>query len=261
MLVAVDRLEGGPAFTAEDQRLLEAFAASAATAVATAVTVEAERRRQRLAAAEQERARWARELHDETLQNLAALRLGLAAHLRRPSPDALLEAVTEAVELLEGEITTLRALVTDLRPAALDDLGVQAAVEDLAGRARDRGLEVDVSIDLAHEQGRASERLAPELEIATYRIVQEALTNASKHGEARRADVEIEEDQSSVRVIVRDDGRGFDPAAQTNGFGLAGMQERAELLHGTLEIESSPAHGTTIKAMFPAQRRTAARIA
>lgn len=261
VLVAVDRLEGGPAFTAEDQRLLEAFAASAATAVATAVTVEAERRRQRLAAAEQERARWARELHDETLQNLAALRLGLAAHLRRPSPDALLEAVTEAVELLEGEITTLRALVTDLRPAALDDLGVQAAVEDLAGRARDRGLEVDVSIDLAHEQGRASERLAPELEIATYRIVQEALTNASKHGEARRADVEIEEDQSSVRVIVRDDGRGFDPAAQTNGFGLAGMQERAELLHGTLEIESSPAHGTTIKAMFPAQRRTAARIA
>jgi signal transduction histidine kinase len=261
VLVAVDRLEGGPAFSAEDQRLLEAFAASAATAVATAVTVEAERRRQRLAAAELERTRWARELHDETLQNLAALRLGLAAELRRPSPEGLLAAVTEAVAQLEGEITTLRALVTDLRPAALDDLGVQAAVEDLAGRARNRGLEVDVSIDLAYEQGRAPERLAPELEIATYRIVQEALTNASKHGDARRAHVEIGEDQSNVWVTVRDDGHGFDTTARTSGFGLAGMQERVELLHGTLEIESSPAHGTTIKAMFPAQYRSAARIA
>ena len=261
VLVAVDRLEGGPAFSAEDQRLLEAFAASAATAVATAVTVEAERRRQRLAAAELERTHWARELHDETLQNLAALRLGLAAQLRRPSPEGLLEAVTEAVAQLEGEITTLRALVTDLRPAALDDLGVQAAVEDLAGRARNRGLEVDVSIDLAYEQGRAPERLAPELEIATYRIVQEALTNASKHGDARRAHVEIGEDQSNVWVTVRDDGHGFDTTARTSGFGLAGMQERVELLHGTLEIESSAAHGTTIKAMFPAQYRSAARIA
>ena len=82
VLIAVDRLEGGPAFSREDQRLLEAFAVSAATAVATAVTVEGERRRQRIAAAEQERAHWARELHDETLQNLAALRLGLAAQLQ-----------------------------------------------------------------------------------------------------------------------------------------------------------------------------------
>lgn len=261
VLVAVDRLEGGPAFSAEDQRLLEAFAVSAATAVATAVTVEAERRRQRLAAAEQERTRWARELHDETLQNLAALRVGLAAQLRRPSPDGLLEAVTDAVAQLEVEIGALRALVTDLRPAALDDLGVQAAVEDLAGRARSRGLEVDVSINLAYEQGRELDRPAPELEIATYRIVQEALSNASKHGDARRAHVEIEEDQRNVRVTVRDDGHGFDPAAQTSGFGLAGMQERAELLHGTLEIESSPGHGTTITAVFPAQRRSAARTA
>ncbi len=260
VLVAVDRLEGGPAFSAEDQRLLEAFAVSAATAVATAVTVEAERRRQRLAATEQERTRWARELHDETLQNLAALRVGLAAQLRRPSPDGLLEAVAEAVVQLEVEIGALRALVTDLRPAALDDLGVEAAVEDLAGRARSRGLEVDVSTNFAYEQGRELERLTPELEIATYRIVQEALTNASKHGDARRAHVEIEEDQSNVRVTVRDDGHGFDPVAHTSGFGLAGMQERAELLRGTLEIESSPGHGTTIKAMFPAQRRSAARI-
>jgi signal transduction histidine kinase len=261
VLVAVDRLEGGPAFSADDQRILEAFAASAATAVATAVTVEGERRRQRLAAAEQERARWARELHDETLQNLAALRVGLAAQLRRPTPEAMIDAVTEAVAQLEGEITSLRALVTDLRPAALDDLGVQAAIEDLAGRARNRGLEVDISFGLAYEQGRERERLAPELETATYRIVQEALTNASKHGDARWARVEIEEDDASVRLVVEDDGHGFDPSERTSGFGLAGMQERVELLHGRLEIESSLGNGTTIKATFPVDRRSAAQIA
>ena len=261
VLIAVDRLEGGPAFSADDQRLLEAFAASAATAVATAVTVEAERRRQRLAAAEQERTHWARELHDETLQNLAALRVGLAAQLRRPSPEALIEAVTEAVEQLEGEIANLRALVTDLRPAALDDLGIQAAVEDLAARARGRGLEVDVDVDLAYEVGRAPDRLAPELETATYRIVQEALTNAAKHGHARRAQVTIEEDDTTIRVTVRDDGLGFDPNAHTSGFGLVGMQERAELLNGALGIDSSPGQGTTLNAVFPARRRSAVRSA
>ncbi len=261
VLIAVDRLEGGPAFSADDQRLLEAFAASAATAVATAVTVDAERRRQRLAAAEQERAHWARELHDETLQNLAALRVGLAAQLRRPSPEAMVEAVTEAVAQLEGEIATLRALVTDLRPAALDDLGTQAAIEDLAGRARRRGLEVDLAIDLAYEQGRAPDRHAPELETAVYRIVQESLTNATKHGDARHARVEVAEDDAIVRVTVRDDGRGFDPTAQSSGFGLVGMQERAELLHGSFEVEASPGQGTTVNAVFPVRRRSAARIA
>ena len=86
VLIAVDRLNDGPAFTADDQRLLEAFAASAATAIATARSVELERASQRVAAAEQERARWARELHDETLQNLAALRIGLGASCAEVTP-------------------------------------------------------------------------------------------------------------------------------------------------------------------------------
>jgi two-component system, NarL family, sensor histidine kinase DevS len=252
VLIAVDRLERGPAFTKDDQRLLEAFAASAATAVATAVTVEAERRRQRLAAAEQERAHWARELHDETLQNLAALRLGLAAQLNGSRPEAVTEAVREAVAQLEQEIRTLRALVTDLRPAALDDLGAQAAIEDLAERAQGRGLDVDLAIDLAYEQGRKPDRHTTEFETAMYRIVQEALNNAMKHGDARRAYVEVVEDDSTVRVTVRDDGRGFDPMAQSDGFGLLGMRERVELIRGTLEVTSSPGEGTTITATLPA---------
>ena len=98
VLIAADRLEDGPSFTADDQRLLEAFAASAATAIATARSVELERTSQRLAAAEQERARWARELHDETLQNLAALRIGLAGQLRRGDPNTLTEVVRETVD-------------------------------------------------------------------------------------------------------------------------------------------------------------------
>jgi len=255
VLIAVDRLERGPKFSAEDQRLLEAFAASAATAIATAVTVEGERRRQRLAAAEQERAHWARELHDETLQNLAALRLGLAAQLQDSRPDAVIETVREAVAQLEQEIQTLRALVTDLRPAALDDLGAQAAIEDLAERARSRGLDVDVHIDLAYEQGRNPDRHVNEVETTMYRIIQEALNNAMKHGAARRAHVEVAEDDANVHITVRDDGSGFDLTAHTDGFGLVGMRERVELLQGTLELTSSPGKGTTINATFPATYR------
>lgn len=250
-LIAVDRLEHGPAFTSEDQRLLEAFAASAATAVATAVTVEGEHRRQRLAAAEQERAHWARELHDETLQNLAALRLGLAAQLHNSEPEAVIETVREAVAQLEQEIRTLRALVTDLRPAALDDLGAQAAIEDLAERARSRGLDVDLHVDLAYPQGRKPVRHASEVETTMYRVIQEALNNAMTHGGARRAHVELVEDDSTVRITVRDDGSGFDPTAHTDGFGLLGMRERVELLQGTLDVTSSPGKGTTLNVAFP----------
>jgi signal transduction histidine kinase len=255
VLIAVDRLRGGPGFSKHDQRLLEAFAASAATAVATAESVNVDRRRQRLAAIEQERARWSRDLHDETLQNLASVRLGLAAQLKRPELEAAVGAIREAVSQLEIELDSLRSLITDLRPAALDDLGVEQALNDLAQRARGRGLQVDLTIDLAWEQGREPDRHVSEMETSIYRIVQEALTNAIKHGGARRAVVEIDEDDAAVRVTVRDDGAGFDPSAETDGFGLLGMQERAELLGGTFRVESAPGQGTTIRAELPTQRR------
>jgi signal transduction histidine kinase len=254
-LLALDRIEGGPGFTAEDERLLEAFAASAAAAVATAESVAGERRRQRLAAAEGERKRWARELHDDTLQSLSALRIGLSAASRSQRPEALKAASLQAIEQLDEGITNLRALITDLRPAALDELGARAAVEALAERAARHGIDVDVSIDLLDERGRdgasAGARHAPELETALYRIVQEALTNAAKHGGARRAVVEIREEGETIHVEVRDDGGGFDPAAETDGFGLLGMRERVELLDGTFHLDSSPAGGTAVRATFP----------
>ncbi len=261
-LLAIDRLQDGPSFSTDDERLLVAFATSAATAVATAQSVATERHRQRLAAAEGERRRWARELHDDTLQSLSALRIGLSTAARSERPEALRNAFVQGIEQLEESITNLRALITDLRPAALDELGTQAAVEALAERTTRHGIEVDVSIDLAHEQSgsrgegeRTLARHTPELETALYRIVQEGLTNAAKHGGAKRAVVEIHEDADTVHVEVRDDGAGFDPAADTSGFGLLGMRERVELLDGTLQIDSSPGAGATVRASFPVQRR------
>ena len=255
VLVALDRLQDGPAFTAEDQALLEGFATSAAISVATARSAASELQRQRLAAAEDERGRWARELHDETLQSLAALRLSLSMAYRRGGPEVLEEAVVQAIDNLDEGITSLRGLVTDLRPAALDELGLQAAVAALCERASRHGLEVDSSIELAFEQGRERTRHIPELESAMYRIIQEALTNATKHGHATRAVIEAREDESTVELSIRDDGQGFDPASRTAGFGLLGMRERAGLLHGAVHIESSPGEGTTVSASFPAQRR------
>jgi signal transduction histidine kinase len=254
-LVAVDRLGRGGVFSREHVRLLEAFAASASIGVATARSAASERRRQAMAAAESERARWARELHDETLQGLANLRLVLSAAQRTGKQDLMAQAITDAVAQLDTDISALRALITDLRPAALDQLGADAAIEAWADRLRRTGLEIDVSVDLAYEQGRHDERLVPEIETALYRIVQEALTNATKHGGARRAVVDIIEDGGNIHVLVRDDGSGFDLARRTDGFGLLGMRERVELLDGALNVESAPEKGTTISAQLPALHR------
>ena len=255
VLLALNRLHDGPTFTTRDERLLEAFATSAATAVATAQTVASERQRQRLAAAEAERKHWARELHDETLQSMSALRFGLGRATRSSDPGALQGAIHQAIDQLEESTANLRALITDLRPAALDELGTQAAIEALVERTAQRGVEVDISVNLAFEQGRVGTRHVAELETALYRIVQEALTNAIKHGQAKRAVVDIDEDSTAVHVKIRDDGQGFDPNAMTSGFGLMGMRERTQLLGGELLIEAAPGQGASVQASIPAIRR------
>jgi len=248
VLIVADRLEHGPRFGDEDQRLLESFAASAATAVATAQNAALEQSRQRIAAAEEERRRWARELHDQTLQSLAALRLGLSAARRAKDDPAAIDALlADAVEQLDGEIATLRAIITDLRPAALDELGLAAAVAALAERSALLGVDVDVDIDRSH-----AERIDdPDCEIAIYRIIQEALSNARKHGDAARAVVSLDVDDHVITVLVRDDGCGFDTTSKSSGFGLMGMRERAELLGGTVSVTSEVGGGTTLTATLP----------
>jgi signal transduction histidine kinase len=252
VLVALDNLQAGD-FTLEHQRLLEAFASSAAVAVATAESAANDRRRQRLAAAEAERARWARELHDETLQALGSLRLVLSAAGRSGDPSEMSSAIATAVSQLELDITSLRGLITELRPAALDELGIEPALLSLIDRFRSRGLKVDAQVDLGVEQGDGP-RLEPELETGIYRIVQEALTNAVKHGGARRAVVEVIEEHERIRITIRDDGSGFEPSDQTGGFGLTGMRERVALLGGGIDVESEPGGGAEITASFPATR-------
>jgi signal transduction histidine kinase len=241
VLVAIDRLSGGPGFSVADQRLLESFASSAATAVATAHAGTQARRAERLAASEQERSRWARELHDETLQGIAAIRVRLETARQTGDPASLDQAVEQTIAQLRSEAVSLRALITELRPAVLDQLGTKAAIEALAERAQHDGLSVDLAIDLADDARHDSE-----LETAIYRIVQEGLTNARKHGDAARAIVEISEAAGDIHIAIRDDGGGFDPAAATDGFGLVGIRERAELFEGSLDVRSSPGAGTTL---------------
>jgi two-component system, NarL family, sensor histidine kinase DevS len=257
VLVALDHLDHGE-FTTEHQNLLEAFAASAATAVATAHSAAMDRRRQRVAAAEAERGRWARELHDETLQALGSLRLILSSSRRSGDPDALAAAVEQALDQLDLDITTLRALITELRPAALDQLGLEPALVALIERARRGGLEVTGEVSLAYERGDAPDRHTAELETGVYRLVQEALTNATKHGEATHVSVSVIEDGKQMNVTVRDDGQGFDTGQTTAGFGLAGMRERVELLGGDLSVQAAPGQGTTVTAVLPITRRAGA---
>jgi signal transduction histidine kinase len=262
VLIAVDRLESGPAFSDEDQRLLESFAASAATAVATARSVEADRRSLRVSATEQERARWARELHDETLQNLAALRLELSAQLRSDDLAAIKTSLADSLRTLDTEIATLRSLIQELHPTALDDLGLHAALEDLAGRAAARDLRVDLDVEFESpfEERTATDgrRRASEQETAIYRIIQEALTNAVKHGHAASAAVTVRTLDGAIRATVHDDGSGFDPSIASSGFGLTSMRERAELVGGTLEISSTPDVGTTVTVTVPTRMLPAA---
>ncbi|MGB0093267.1 MAG: sensor histidine kinase [Solirubrobacteraceae bacterium] len=256
VLVALDRPEGGPRFTSDDERLLEALAATAAAAVPSAEPVASDQHRQRIAAAEQERARWARELHDETLQGLATLRLSLSAARRAGSRDVLEDVLQATIAQLETEISSLRALIADLRPPTLDQLGAKAAIEALAERLAQNGFNVDVQVEFAQGNGREGQSHSSELETAIYRIVQESLTNAIKHGHASRGMVEVIESDTTIEVTVRDDGAGFDVIDPTAGFGVLGMRERVELLNGTFEIESSPGQGTSVRATFPVPGRT-----
>jgi signal transduction histidine kinase len=260
-LTAFDRLEGDAAFTDEDERLMQAFAASAATAVATAQSASEEAVRRSLSASEEERRRWARELHDETLQELAGLKVLISGARRTHDLELARTAMDQSLEIITSGIANLRALITELRPAALDELGAQPALEALAMRMQaQNGIEIELEVDFAYEQGRSAARHAPELELAIYRLVQEALNNVIKHAEAERVTVRVAEDDTDgvVLVEVRDDGRGFDTRAASEGFGLLGMRERVEAVHGSLAVDSTPGGGTRLIARLPITRRSPA---
>ncbi len=246
LILCVNCHDDGPEFSAHDAVLLEAFSASAAVALGTARSAEAQAIKRAIATSERERAHWARELHDQTLQELAAIKLlcGLAA--RASDADERSTLLQQATEQLDIAATDLRSLVTDLRPATLDALGLQSALELLVERLNQRA---DGDITFASDL--ALERMPTEIESVVYRVVQEALNNALQHGGARAIGVEVAEHGSTIVASIVDDGSGFDPGTVRDGFGLIGMHERAELVDGELTIESSRGAGTRITLTVP----------
>ena len=195
---------------------------------------------------EDERRRIARDMHDQFGEQLTALSLRIAllrdACGERPDLAAHVGALTEIADRLDRDVDQL---VWELRPTALDDLGLRAALANYIQEWADRS---NVVAEL-HTSGLMDERLSSEVETALYRIAQEALNNVAKHSRARRVEVILERRPDCVLLIVEDDGVGFlegDAAKTRRGYGLVGMQERAALVGASLEVESTPGKGTTV---------------
>jgi signal transduction histidine kinase len=249
VLAAHDKLGGDVRFADGDVRLAETFATRAALAVDLSERIAQDSLRRVVETQELERRRLARELHDETGQALASILLGLKALDEKTDDAAARTSIEELRELVVATLQDVRRLAVELRPSALDDFGLVAALERLADSfAEQSGISVDFQAMLADE------RLPAEAETALYRIVQESLTNVVKHAQARRVSILLTRTNGAVKAVIEDDGRGFDPEQATDGgFGLVGMRERLALLGGRLEIESARDAGTTVAAEVPAR--------
>ncbi len=206
-----------------------------------------------LDAQEEERRRIARELHDETAQELTALlvRIRLAADgSREPATrERLAELRAATARILDG----VRRVARELRPTILDDLGMVEAV-----RAYTHDIATRTSLKITVHAGDFNDRLDPTSELVLYRVVQEALSNVVKHADARTVEVTFERRNGVASAVIADNGRGFDqakmavPSLSGQGLGLLGMRERLALVGGKLEIETRPGGGgTTVRVMVP----------
>lgn len=262
VIVAGDR-STPEALAGDDERLLQAYATRTVLVLELNQALSAERNRadavERLVASEirdaarretlrrvveaqeRERRRLAIELHDETGQSLAAVLMGLRRLEESTDPATVRATVDELRETVVNAVQELRALAVELRPKALDDFGLSPALERLIDTySRRTGLTVD-----SHLAG-LEPRLPEPVESALYRIVQEALTNIAKHAGASTVSIVTRRDEGRIVLIVEDNGTGFDAAAPAGGLGLVSMRERAELLGGSLRVESGTEHGTTL---------------
>jgi signal transduction histidine kinase len=246
-IVAVhDKLGPETRFSDADLRLAEIFAARAAVAVDLSERVARDTVRRVIHAQELERARLARELHDETGQALTSILLGVKSIRAAPTAEAAEHAEADVRELVVQALQDVRALAVELRPAALDDFGLVPALEGLAESFSARS-----GIAAAFEPNLGATRLPPEAETLVYRLVQEALTNVVKHAAATNVSIVLTRRTDGVTALIEDDGCGFDEAnARDGALGLIGMRERLALLGGTLSIESSSS-GTTLVAHLP----------
>jgi signal transduction histidine kinase len=208
-------------------------------------------------AQEDERARIARELHDETAQTLSAFTLELATlqndKLRKPEN----KQIVERLQALSRDMSQgLYRLVRDLRPAQLDDLGLVPALRFLIEQDLHQG-----GIEIAFDVRGTPHRLDPLMETVLFRVAQEALTNLARHAQVREGRLEIIFAKNDVTLRVSDNGRGFDPTENfrpPHGWGLAGMKERIEAVGGTLSVHSAPGQGTLIEAFIPMEDKESA---
>jgi signal transduction histidine kinase len=235
-------------FTDDDVRLGEAFGTRAALAVHLSERVARETVDMILEAQEAERSRIARELHDETGSALTAMLLGLAAIDGAATLSDARDAAATLRQDASSALENVGRLAFALRPPALDEFGLAAALKDLSSGLEDRGgPKVDLEIDLP-----AGARLPAKLETAIFRITQEALTNIVKHADAKTVRIAFTWRERSVVLAVEDDGRGFSTARGSNGgFGLVGMRERVASLNGSLDIESKDLAGTRLAIEIP----------
>jgi signal transduction histidine kinase len=202
-----------------------------------------------MTAQEEERRNVARELHDEVGQALTAVKVELSVTQRRLNGTPQSNALLEAQEITDNALQTVRDMSQLLHPAALDDLGLSAAVEWQA-----RTFEVRHAIRVDVEHAGLSQRLPREVEVAAYRIVQEALTNVAKHSSATACRICLARTEAELAISIEDDGAGFDlsdGAAARRGLGLVGMRERAALLAGEVSLSSERGRGTRVAARLP----------
>ena len=247
VLAAHDKLGHDVRFTDTDLRLAETFADRAALAVDMSERIASDSLRRAVEAQESERRRIARELHDETGQALTSILLGLKGLEEQLGDADSREAAAELRELVVSTLQDVRRLAVELRPSALDDFGLVAALERLTTSF---GEQTGIAIDF--ETSLADERLPNDVETALYRIVQESLTNVVKHARARHVSILLARQNGAIKVVVEDDGQGFDTSGEApDGFGLVGMRERLALLGGRLEVESGEESGTTVAAEVP----------
>jgi two-component system, NarL family, sensor histidine kinase UhpB len=225
------------------------------TVVIAAVRDVSERKRLRnlgigtLRAAEEERRRIARELHDDTAQCLAALLVHLRILRRTQDPEAKERLLDEMAEELSSAVEGVRRISRGLRPPALEDVGVEAAI-----RSHVRSLPIHDRLEVELELEPVDRVTDPDAQLVIYRVVQEAVTNILRHASARRARIALERSEGEVTVRVHDDGKGFDVDAvflEGSGLGLVGMHERARLVGGRLRILSSPGRGTEVELRLP----------
>ena len=268
VIVVGDRATSA-ALAVDDERILEAYATRTVLVLELAQALAAERDRadavERLVASEirdaarretlrrvveaqeRERRRLAIELHDETGQSLAAVLMGLRRLEEASDPATVSATVEEVRATVVNAVQELRALAVELRPKALDDFGLAPALERLIDTySRRTGLTVESHL------GGLESRLPEPVESALYRIAQEALTNIAKHAGASAVSVVTRRDGARLTMVVEDNGTGFEATAPADGLGLVSMRERAELLGGSLRVESSPDQGTTLVVEVPA---------